>query len=205
MREAADGGLAAGIDEVGRGALAGPLCVACACMPYDPQVIGIDDSKKLSPKKREELSAKIHDVALGVGIAFVDPGFIDSNGMSKSLRKAMSESLASCLQDMEDRGNRAAVDAVLIDGNPVHIHDKEICIVKGDSKAASIACASIVAKVARDDLMRDLSKEHPEYFFDSNKGYGSAAHIAALKEVGPCPVHRRSFLNNILVEQQSLL
>ena len=205
MREIVPVGLVVGIDEVGRGALAGPLMVACVALPDEPQVIGLDDSKKLSPKRREELAAQIDEAAFGVGVSRVEPEEIDACGMAASLRVAMTRALEACERDLADRGHAEDIAGVLIDGNPVHVHEREICVVKGDGRLACIAAASIVAKVTRDRLMVELAEEHPVYGFESNKGYGSAAHIAALKSTGPCAIHRRSFLGNILAEQQSLL
>ena len=205
MREIVPEGIVVGIDEVGRGALAGPLMVACVALPDDPQVIGLDDSKKLSPKRRAERAEQIDEVALGVGIARVEPDEIDACGMAASLRVAMKRALTACEHDLAKRGYVEDIAGVLIDGNPVHVHEREICVVKGDGKLACIAAASIVAKVTRDNLMVDLANEHPAYGFESNKGYGSAGHIAALREHGASPVHRQSFLGNILAEQQSLL
>lgn len=205
MRELAPEGIVAGIDEVGRGALAGPLVVACVALPDEPQIVGLDDSKKLSPKRREELAAQIDELALGVGIARVEPEEIDACGMTASLRVAMVRALAACKGDLAARGNDDDIATVLIDGNPVHIHEAELCVVKGDGKIACIAAASIAAKVARDNLMCAYAQDYPAYGFESNKGYGSAAHIAALKEHKASDIHRRSFLGNILAEQQSLL
>lgn len=205
MHELVPEGVAVGIDEVGRGALAGPLVVACVALPDGPQIVGIDDSKKLSAKRREELSAQIREAALGIGIARIEPSEIDACGMSASIRIAMSRSLEACRQDMAQRGNGCAIAAVLIDGNPVRIHERELCVVKGDGKVACIAAASIVAKVERDGLMSACSADYPEYRLESNKGYGSAEHIAAIKAYGPTEIHRQSFLGNILAEQQSLL
>ncbi|PWL79146.1 MAG: ribonuclease HII [Coriobacteriia bacterium] len=205
MRELAPEGIVVGIDEVGRGALAGPLVVACVALPDEPQIVGLDDSKKLSPKRREELATQIDELALGVGIAHVEPEEIDACGMAASLRVAMVRALTACKSDLAVRGNDDDIATVLIDGNPVHIHEGELCVVKGDGKIACIAAASIAAKVARDKLMCAYAQDYPAYGFEGNKGYGSAAHIAALKEHGASSIHRRSFLGNILAEQQSLL
>lgn len=205
MREVGGPGIVVGIDEVGRGALAGPLMVAAVALPDEPQVVGIDDSKKLSPKRREALAAQIREVALGVGICHIPPDEIDACGMAASLRVCMGRALAACERDIAARGNGSGADAVLVDGNPIHLHANEKTIVKGDGKAACIAAASIVAKVTRDALMVEYAKSYPAYHFDSNKGYGSAAHIEALHELGPCELHRRSFLGNICGQQQSLL
>lgn len=205
MREVGGPGIIVGIDEVGRGALAGPLTVAAVALPDEPQVVGIDDSKKLSPKRRETLAAQIREVALGVGICHIPPEEIDACGMAASLRVCMGRALAACERDIAARGNGSGADAVLVDGNPIHLHANEKTIVKGDGKAACIAAASIVAKVTRDALMVEYAQSFPAYHFDSNKGYGSAAHIEALRELGPCMLHRRSFLGNICGQQQSLL
>lgn len=205
MRELAPEGIVVGIDEVGRGALAGPLVVACVALPDEPQIVGLDDSKKLSPKRREELATQIDELALGAGIARVEPEEIDACGMAASLRVAMVRALTACKSDLAARGNDDDIATVLIDGNPVHIHEGELCVVKGDGKIACIAAASIAAKVARDKLMCAYVQDYPAYGFEGNKGYGSAAHIAALKEHGASSIHRQSFLGNILAEQQSLL
>ena len=205
MREVGGPGIVVGIDEVGRGALAGPLTVAAVALPDEPQIVGIADSKKLSPKRREALAAQIREVALGVGICHIPPDEIDACGMAASLRVCMGRALAACERDIAARGNGSGADSVLVDGNPIHLHANEKTIVKGDGKAACIAAASIVAKVTRDALMVEYAQSYPAYHFDSNKGYGSAAHIEALHELGPCELHRRSFLGNICGQQQSLL
>ena len=205
MREVGGEGIVVGLDEVGRGALAGPLTVAAVALPDKPQVIGIDDSKKLSPKRRETLCSQIREVALGVGIAHIEPGEIDACGMAASLRVAFVRALHSFEEDLEARGNGHAADSVLIDGNPLGLHVNEKTIVKGDGKAACISAASIVAKVTRDAMMVEYAMSYPSYGFESNKGYGSEKHIRAIRENGPSDIHRRSFLNNILGSQQTLL
>ena len=196
MREIGGDGVIVGIDEVGRGPLAGPLTVAAVVLPDEPQIVGLDDSKKISEKRRIGLASKIRETAVAYGIAHIEPEEIDACGMAASLRVAMLRAL---------RETGVEPDAVLIDGNPMHIHPKETCIVKGDGKVAAIAAASILAKVTRDELMKEYASVYPAYHFESNKGYGSAAHIEAIKQLGPCPLHRTSFLGNILSEQQSLL
>ncbi len=196
MAELADGGLAVGLDEVGRGALAGPLMVAAVCLPEEPQIIGLDDSKKLTPKRREEIAGQVREQALDISLAQVPADVIDRIGMSAALRRAFTQALD---------GISEAVDAVLIDGQALHVHPLEQNIVKGDGQVACIAAASITAKVSRDALMCDYSDEYPDYGFDQNKGYASAAHMQAIRELGPCPLHRRSFLGNILSKEDSLL
>lgn len=182
-------GLVLGVDEVGRGALAGPLTVAAVCLPSDPIVWGINDSKQLSPAQRETLASRIADAAVAIGIAHVEPATIDAVGMSSSLRLAM-------YQAIKDSG--VEPDCVLIDGNPVHAHPLEKCIVKGDASVACIAAASIVAKVTRDALMVAYDEEYPGYGFARSKGYGSADHIHAIGELGLSPIHRVSFCGNFL-------
>lgn len=187
--ELAGGGVAVGVDEVGRGALAGPLTVAAVCLPDDPVVWGLNDSKQLSPSRREALAAQVADVALAVGIAHVEPRDIDRDGMAASLRRAMAAAVADTGLDP---------DVVLIDGNPVHAHPRERCLVKGDARVAAIAAASIVAKVTRDALMVALDEEWPGYHLAACKGYGSPEHIAAIRAHGLTPVHRVSFCGNFL-------
>ena len=189
MDELSAGGVAAGLDEVGRGPLAGPLTVAAVVLPPEPQIVGLDDSKKISPKRREELALQIMDTALAFGIAHIEPAEIDACGMAASLRVCMLRALKAC--ELEP-------DCVLIDGNPLNIHPREHSVVKGDGKVACIAAASILAKVTRDHIMEAYALRYPAYGFESNKGYGSAAHIAAIREHGPCPLHRMSFLSKIL-------
>lgn len=196
MREVGGSGVVVGLDEVGRGALAGPLTVGAVVLPDEPQIIGLDDSKKLSPKRREELAAQVHERVLAVAVAHIQPDEIDACGMAASLRVAMMRALADI---------PLSVDAVLVDGNPLHIHPAEVNVVKGDGKVACIAAASIVAKVTRDALMTELDEVHPAYGFASNKGYGTAEHLQAIRAYGPCVQHRQSFLGNILAQQQTLL
>ncbi|MCD8200357.1 MAG: ribonuclease HII [Coriobacteriaceae bacterium] len=196
MAELSDGGLAVGLDEVGRGALAGPLTVAAVCLPDEPQIVGLDDSKKLTPKRREEIAGQVRESALDISLAHVPADVIDRIGMAAALRRAFTQALD---------GITESVDAVLIDGQALHVHPLERNIVKGDGKVACIAAASIIAKVTRDALMRDYAEEYPDYGFDQNKGYASAEHMQVIRELGPCPLHRRSFLGNILSKEDSLL
>ena len=174
----------AGVDEVGRGALAGPLTVGAVVLPLSPRIEGLDDSKRLSPARREELAAAVHERAICVSIAHVDAEKIDDLGVTAALKRAITLALA---------GLTCVPDHVLLDGLPLRIVDHETAVVKGDSKVAAIAAASIVAKVARDALMREMAPSFPEYGFDGNKGYGSADHLEAIARFGPSVVHRRSF------------
>lgn len=184
-------GLIIGIDEVGRGALAGPLTVCALALPADPQIMGLNDSKKLSPERREILALEIKEKALIYTVVHIPASDIDRDGMAHSLRRAMKEALD---------GIQVPVRAVLIDGNPMHLHPLERCVVGGDSKLACVAAASILAKVTRDQLMRELDEEYPAYGFAQSKGYGSAAHIEAIKTHGLCAVHRSSFCGNFYTQ-----
>lgn len=182
-------GVVLGVDEVGRGSIAGPLTVCAVALPNDPMIWGINDSKQLTPAKREVLAAKIADVALAIGACHIEPSLIDAIGMAQALRAAMSGAV-------KDAG--VEPDCVLIDGNPMHIHPKEKTLVKGDARIAAIAAASIVAKVTRDHLMISYDEEYPEYHFAECKGYASAEHIAAIRAHGLTPIHRFSFCGNFL-------
>ena len=182
-------GVVVGVDEVGRGSIAGPLTVGAVVLPREPVVWGLNDSKKLTPKKRDELAARIAEVASAIGIAHIPPESIDALGMRVALRMAMTQAI-------EDTG--VDPDCVLIDGNPVHVHPKEKTLVKGDARIACIAAASIVAKVTRDAMMVGYDKEYPGYHLAESKGYGSPEHIAAIRAHGLTPIHRATFCENFL-------
>ena len=183
-----------GIDEVGRGSLSGPLSVAAVVLPLTPRISGLNDSKKLTATQREELAEQIKEIAKTYSIIDIEPLVIDSIGIAKAVRKAMEEALAVVVASVGEP------DIVLVDGKPLGIHAHEQAIIKGDGKVACIAAASILAKTHRDVLMVDYSRDFPHYDWQSNKGYGTAAHIAALKEQGLTPLHRRSFCRGILQE-----
>ncbi len=185
-RELRAGGcqIIAGLDEVGRGALAGPLTAAAVVLAESPLIEGLDDSKRIRPERREELAAVIRSQALAVSVAHVSPGEVDSLGMTAALRRVMGLALD---------GLGLTVDHVVLDGLPLSVVDNETAIVKGDQLVAAIAAASIVAKVARDQLMRTLATDHPAYSFDVNKGYGTSEHLAVIAREGLSPIHRRSF------------
>ena len=183
-----------GLDEVGRGPLAGPLAVGAVVLPRETHIPGLNDSKQLSPAQRDHIDELVREGAVAWAIEFVEPGFIDSHGISAALRKAFSGAIAQ----IEAQGVMPAT--VLIDGNPLHIDAREVNVVKGDAACASIAAASIIAKVARDRLMVELSKTYPGYDFEKSKGYGSATHIAAIKARGLTPVHRASFCSSFAQE-----
>ena len=180
----------AGVDEVGRGPLAGPIVSAAVVLPKDFRIPYVNDSKKLTHKKREELYDVIMENAIAVGIGSRSERSIDEFGIQPSNYDAMKEAIGR----LSVKPDVLLVDAVRIP----NINIKEISIIKGDSLSISIAAASIIAKVTRDRLMIAYSALYPEYDFASNMGYGSAKHIEALKTVGPCEIHRRSFIEGIL-------
>ncbi len=179
-----------GIDEVGRGPLAGPVVTACVVLPKDCSILYINDSKKLSAAKREELYDTIMKEAVSVGIGVVSEKRIDEINILQATYEAMRQAIAESTVEPEILLN----DAVTIPG----VNIKQVPIIKGDAKSISIGAASIIAKVTRDRMMVEYDNIYPQYHFASNKGYGSAEHIAALKEYGPCPIHRRSFIGNFV-------
>ena len=181
----------AGADEVGRGPLAGPVVCCAVVMPLSDEdiIVGVDDSKKLSAKKREKLAAEILDKALSVKICRREPEDIDEMNILQATKACM----ADCVNGLEVRP-----DVLFADALDIKTDVPCVPIVHGDALSYSIGCASIVAKVFRDRLMDDYAVEYPDYSFEKNKGYGTAAHIAALKEKGPCAIHRRSFIKNFV-------
>ena len=184
-------GVVAGMDEVGRGPLAGNVVTACVVMPAEPIIPWIDDSKKLSESRREKVYQEIMDAALYVGIGQATPEEIDEINILQATRKAMRDAAAQVPADI------FLIDAV----TGLGLNGQEVPIIKGDATSYAIAAASIVAKVTRDRQMIEMDAQYPEYGFARNKGYGTAEHIAALKEIGPCPVHRRSFIRNFCHEE----
>ena len=182
-----------GIDEVGRGPLAGPVVSAVVILREGTIIEGIDDSKKLSPKKRDELYDEIIKTAVDYSIGLVSHEEIDEINILQATYKAMRQAL----DKINQKPDYLLVDAVTI---PL-VEIKQKGIIKGDAKSQSIAAASIVAKVTRDRLMAEYAKIYPEYDFANNKGYGAKNHVDAIKEVGICPIHRRSFVKNFMTEQ----
>lgn len=179
-----------GIDEVGRGPLAGPVVAGAVILPKDCDILYINDSKKLSAKKREELYEVIMEKAVCAKTAVVSPKVIDEINILQATYEAMRQAIANLSIKPELLLN----DAVMIPGVDI----KQVPIIKGDAKSISIGAASIMAKVYRDHMMEEYDKVFPGYDFASNKGYGSKEHIEALHRLGPCPIHRCSFLKNIL-------
>ncbi|MBE0476857.1 MAG: ribonuclease HII [Coriobacteriia bacterium] len=174
----------AGIDEVGRGALAGPLTAGAVVLPAGLRIEGLDDSKRLTPECREHIAAAVRERCHACAVAHVDPGEIDAKGMSWAVREAMRRALDSI---------GCPVDHVVVDGLGVGLGIPETAVVGGDAKVAAIAAASVVAKVTRDALMVAHAADHREYLFEENKGYGTPEHLAAIAVHGLCPLHRRSF------------
>ena len=183
-----NGLVVAGMDEVGRGPLAGNVVTACVVMPEDPVIPWIDDSKKLSESRREKVFEEIMKHALYVGVGEISPEEIDRINILDATKNAMRKAASEVPADI------FLVDAV----TKLGLKGKEIPIIKGDATSYSIAAASIVAKVIRDRQMIELDKLYPEYGFARNKGYGTKEHIDALKRIGPCPVHRRSFITHFV-------
>lgn len=179
-----------GVDEVGRGPLAGPVVAGAVILPRDCRILYINDSKQLSEKKREELSEIIREKAAAFALGYASPERIDEINILQATYEAMRQAVAALSPQPDILLN----DAVTIPG----IGIRQVPIIKGDAKSITIGAASILAKVARDRLMKEYDKVFPEYGFAENKGYGSAAHIAALKKYGPTPIHRRSFIGNFV-------
>ncbi|MCI8854398.1 MAG: ribonuclease HII [Lachnospiraceae bacterium] len=183
-----------GIDEVGRGPLAGPVVAGAVILPKECEILYLNDSKKLSEKKRELLYEEIMEKAVAVGLGVIGPARIDEINILQATYEAMRMAIAQ----LSVKPDLLLNDAVTIP----QVKLPQVPIIKGDAKSISIAAASIVAKVTRDRMMVQYEELLPGYHFASNKGYGSAAHIAALKELGPCPIHRKSFIGHFVAEQK---
>ena len=181
-----------GIDEVGRGPLAGPVVAGAVILPKDCDILYLNDSKQLSEKKREELYALIMEKALATGLGVVSPERIDEINILQATYEAMRQAIGK----LKCQPRLLLNDAVTIPGVSI----KQVPIIKGDAKSISIAAASIIAKVTRDRMMVEYDRTYPQYGFASNKGYGAKAHIEAIKKFGPTPIHRRSFIGNFVSE-----
>lgn len=179
-----------GVDEVGRGPLAGPVVCAAVIMPMDDILEGVDDSKKLSAKRREMLSGQILERAIACRISLVEPQTIDRINILQATRLCMKNAI---------EGLNTVPGFVISDGNMKLDTDiPQQSIIKGDALSYTIGCASIVAKVYRDALMDGMAEKYPGYGFEKNKGYGTAEHIAAIKEIGACPIHRMTFIKKFI-------
>lgn len=176
----------AGVDEVGRGPLAGPVCAAAVILPAGVEIDGVNDSKKLTEKKRELLFDIIAQKALAWSVSFVEPEIIDEINIRQATHRAMEQAVSDL---------KIKPGFLLVDGNDkIPFSVPSTYIVKGDAKSLSIAAASIMAKVTRDRYMVEMSEKYPEYFFEKHKGYGTAAHMDAIRKHGLTPLHRRSFI-----------
>lgn len=183
--------LIAGIDEAGRGPLAGPVVVGVAIMPRDSMIEGVNDSKKVSEKKREKLYEIITQEAIAWSVGMADHNEIDSINILNATKLALTRAI---------EGLKIKPDLILVDAL-TNIDCKGIpykSIIKGDAKEYSIACSSIIAKVTRDRMMREYDAIYPQFGFEAHKGYGTAKHIQAIKEFGPCPIHRKTFIKNFI-------
>jgi len=183
--------LVAGVDEVGRGPLAGPVVCCAVIMPMDDLIEGVDDSKKLTEKKREILAEKIKEKAVSYCIKEVSETEIDTLNILGAVKKCMTDAV---------NGLSVKPNVTLVDGVDTHLPINAEYIIKGDLNSYTIGCASIVAKVYRDNLMKEYAKEFPEYGFEKHKGYGTKTHIEKIKEIGPCKLHRKTFIKNFWVE-----
>lgn len=189
--------VAAGTDEAGRGPLAGPVVAACVVLPEDFDVIGVDDSKKLSEKKREELFDKIQAKALAIGVGISDNITIDQINILQATKKAMKEAFLEAETRLKEKTGQS-IDVLLADAvtlEELDVHQE--AIIKGDAKSLSIAAASIIAKVTRDRIMLEYHWQYPWYGFDRNKGYGTKAHYQGIGAYGITPIHRKTFLKNL--------
>lgn len=185
--------LIAGMDEVGRGPLAGPVVVACVIMPYDEMIDGVFDSKKVTKKNRERLYDEIQKKAIAISIWKEEQEIIDTVNILNATKLSMKNAFENLT---------IKPDLLLIDAVKMNICDNEKSIIKGDATSYAIACASLVAKVYRDRIMEDYSKKYPQYDFENNVGYGTKKHIDAIKKFGITPIHRLSFLKNIIGEEE---
>lgn len=189
--------VAAGTDEAGRGPLAGPVVAACVVLPEDFDVIGVDDSKKLSEKKREELFDKIQAKALAIGVGISDNITIDQINILQATKKAMKEAFLEAETRLKEKTGQS-IDVLLADAVTLEELDvPQEAIIKGDAKSLSIAAASIIAKVTRDRIMLEYHRQYPWYGFDRNKGYGTKAHYQGIGAYGITPIHRKTFLKNL--------
>ena len=190
-RKYASCGFICGIDEAGRGPLAGPVVAAACILPTDCELLYLNDSKKLTEKRREELFVEIQEKAVSFGVGIVSPAVIDEINILQATYEAMRQAV----EKLSVRPDVFLNDAVVIPGID---ESRQVKIIKGDAKSVSIAAASILAKVTRDHMMEEYDRLYPEYGFAQHKGYGTKAHLDAVREHGMCPIHRRSFLKKFM-------
>ena len=194
IAESRGGKVILGLDEVGRGCVAGPLAVGGVVLSDDCVIEGLNDSKQIPAPKRERIAEQVKERAVAWTVQYVQPDIIDAVGMTASLVNAFRSAIAA-IEEMD-----VVPDVVLLDGNPLHLDSREVNVIKGDARCASIAAASVVAKVTRDALMCELAHEYPQYGWGECKGYASAKHIEAIKTYGLSPLHRASFCTSFLQE-----
>ena len=195
----------AGIDEAGRGPLAGPVVVACVIMPRDSMIEGVNDSKKVSEKKREKLYDQIIEEAIAYGVGIISQEEIDRINILNATKEGLTMAIKELEKDLKEKQRSFEKPEIILVDALTQIDTDGISyksIIKGDAKSYSIAAASIIAKVTRDRIMRQWNEVYPMYGFEKHKGYGTAAHIAAIKEYGLCPLHRRSFVKNIVKRER---
>lgn len=193
--ENAGGKVAVGLDEVGRGPLAGPLTVGAVVFPEGVHIDGLDDSKRIPEHRRPVIAEAVKACSLAYTTVHIPPDYIDEAGIMAALRKAFTEAIGIIEQAVK-------VDVVLLDGNPMHIDPREVNVVKGDRLCPSISAASVIAKVERDSMMENYAQAYPQYGFDINKGYGTDFHQSAISEYGLSEIHRKSFCTSFT--QQTL-
>lgn len=188
-----------GIDEAGRGSLAGPVVVACSLMPKDSMIEGVNDSKKIAEKKRERIYEEIIKEAIAYGVGIINQEEIDRINILNATKKGLTIAIKE-LEEKLEKQNLKRPEVILVDAltgiDTLGIPYKSI--IHGDAISYSIACASIIAKVTRDRIMKQMDEIYPQYGFAKHKGYGTAAHMQAIRENGLCPIHRRSFVKNII-------
>ena len=188
-----------GIDEAGRGPLAGPVVVACSLMPKDSMIEGVNDSKKIAEKKRERIYEEIRKEAIAYGVGIINQEEIDRINILNATKKGLTIAIKE-LEEKLEKQNLKRPEVILVDAltgiDTLGIPYKSI--IHGDAISYSIACASIIAKVTRDRIMKQMDEIYPQYGFAKHKGYGTAAHMQAIRENGLCPIHRRSFVKNII-------
>ena len=190
-----EGFVIAGVDEAGRGPLAGPVVAGCCVLDFNKEILYINDSKKLSEKRREELFLEIKEKSCAYGVGIVSHEIIDKINILEATHVAMKEAYENADKMYKDRFGKN-IDMLFVDALKIKKVDiKQVSIVKGDAKSLSIAAASILAKVARDHMMVEYDKMYPEYGFAGHKGYGTAEHMRILRDIGPCDIHRKSFLS----------
>ena len=192
-----------GVDEVGRGPLAGPVVTAAVVLPKDFYLLGVDDSKKVTEKRRKELYPQIMEQAVSYAFGMADYDRIDEVNILNATKEAMKSAVMQVMEDLKEKGLATEQDLLLVDAVEIKGLDiKQKDLIKGDATSMSIAAASILAKVKRDTMMEEFDQVYPGYDFGKNKGYGTKNHYKGLEEQGPCPIHRISFLGSFFEKQK---